>query len=164
MDHMTTTLAPAGIADLTGAGTGELGDRFRSGMPPATAELDGEYRGVVLAVAPLDRLPGLLRRLLVPVYAAFGLPWRGKRFGAAGDSRGGTNVWLAAHGPGFGAFRCRRESGATVLDYDVALNPLPLRAVQGEVRRVGPGLYLGRMGVRFGGRHVHVLYFALRHD
>ena len=164
MDHMTTTLAPAGIAVVARARPRERGHTLRYRMPPATPELARPYPGGVLAVAPLDRLPGLLRRLLVPVYAAFGLPWRGKRFGAAGDSRGGTNVWLAAHGPGFGAFRCRRESGATVLDYDVALNPLPLRVVQGEVRRVGPGLYLGRMGVRFGGRHVHVLYFALRHD
>lgn len=164
MEHITAAYPSAGMADLTCAGAQELAARFRSGMPPATAELDGEYRGHVLAVAPLDRLPAAVRRFFGPLYAGLGLPWRGKRFGAGEGSRRGANVWLFTHGPGFGAFWCRQEAGATLLDYDIPLNPVPLRVVQGEVRRIDPGLYLGRMRVRFGRHHVHVLYYALRHD
>ena len=47
------------------------------------------------------------------------------------------------------------------LDYDVSENPLPVRAILGELRSLGPGLFLGRMHYRAGSARSCVLYFTL---
>jgi hypothetical protein len=53
-------------------------------------------------------------------------------------------------------------SGSCVrLDYDVPENPLPMRGILGEVRALGPGLFLGRMLYRAGSARTCLLYFTL---
>ena len=80
----------------------------------------------------------------------------------------GTNLW------GIGPFRrsfaeFRVETAAALdgsgpclrLDYDVPENPLPLRGILGELRALGPGLFLGRMHYRAGSGGACLLYFTL---
>jgi len=40
-------------------------------------------------------------------------------------------------------------------------NPLPLRGILGELRALGPGLFLGRMHYRAGSGTACLLYFTL---
>jgi|SRR5262249_42712718 hypothetical protein len=142
----------------------DLDRLFRALPPPAIGELAGLLRGTVVELIGLGRLPpGLRAAILAALRGPLGL-WRGKRF--AGSQ--GTNVW----GMGrverlFAAFRVETApaldgSGSCVrLDYDVAENPLPVRAILGELRGLGPGLFLGRMHYRAGSATACVLYFTL---
>ncbi len=137
---------------------------FASLSAPALEQLDGDLRGTQVDVAGVDRLPPRLRAALLAVLRAPAGPWRGKRL--AGTR--GTNLW--AVGPlrrTFAQFRVTLAeavdgSGPCLqLDYDVPENALPLRGILGELRTLGPGLFLGRMHYRVGSGRTCLLYFTL---
>lgn len=140
-------------------------DRLFSTLPaPGRSDLDGDLRGVQIDLAGLEGLPRALRAGILAVLRNPRGLWRGKRF--AGER--GTNLW--AVGPirrSFAHFRVAPAdavdgSGACLqLDYDVPENPLPLRGILGEVRALGPGLWLARMHYRVGSGRACVLYFTL---
>jgi len=176
----TVGRAQAGIARVADAGTSgastvdaralarrsrpELDALFATLPAPAPDEVVGELRGTTIDVAGADRLPPRLRTALLAVLRAPAGPWRGKRL--AGTR--GTNVWRV--GPFRRAFAEFRVTPAEAvdgsgpclrLDYDVAENALPLRGILGEMRTLGPGLFLGRMHYRVGSARNCLLYFTL---
>ena len=137
---------------------------FASLPAPEPATLAGELRGTQIDLAGLERLPHRVRAAFLAILRAPAGPWRGKRLSGGR----GTNVWGV--GPlrrTFGQFRVAVApavdgSGPCVqLDYDVPENPLPLRGILGEVRTLGPGLFLGRMHYRVGSGRACLLYFTL---
>ncbi len=140
-------------------------DELFAALPPAQADaLQGTLHGRLAATVGLASLPPVIRKRVFALTHAEFFPWRGKSF--SGDR--GANVWVSAkRGIRFAAYSMRVEaahdrSGPVLrLDYDVKENLAPLRRILGEVRTLGPGLYLGRMYYRIGGRAVRVLYFTL---
>ncbi len=160
-EHLVPAVDARSLAHLSRVALDAL---FASLPAPAAGECEGELRGVQIDLAGLDRLPGRVRAaLLAPLRGPLGL-WRGKRLTA--DR--GVNVWGV--GPArrsFGRFRIAPAaaldgSGPCLqLDYDVPENPLPMRGILGEVRRLGPGMFLGRMLYRAGSGRTCVLYFTL---
>lgn len=148
--------------DLEGARFVDLQAQFETSEKPQVAELDGLYRGRIVAIAGTDALPGPARSLVSALLNSILIPWVGKRFGT-NESGGwqGTNTWFTTLGPNFLGFVCRSGNDALVLDYDIATNPKPLRAMLGELRRLAPALYLGRLSVRVGERATPILYFTL---
>jgi len=142
----------------------ELDALFASLPAPALDEVGGELRGTAIDLVGADRLPSRLRAALLAVLRAPAGPWRGKR--VAGTR--GTNVWgVGPFRRTFAEFRLAPAdavdgSGPCLrLDYDVPENALPLRGILGEMRVLGPGLFLGRMHYRAGSACSCVLYFTL---
>jgi hypothetical protein len=163
-------LAPDDLAPAAAVDAGSLASRSRSQLDalfaslPAPTELQGDLRGTQIDLAGLDRVPRAIRSGLLAVLRTPASPWCGKRL--AGSR--GTNLW--GFGPlrrPFAQFRVATAealdgSGPCLqLDYDVPENVLPLRAILGELRTLGPGLYLGRMHYRTGSGHSCILYFTL---
>jgi hypothetical protein len=142
----------------------ELDALFASLPAPVRAELGGDLRGIQIDLSGLERLPRALRAgILASLRGPLGV-WRGKR--VAGER--GTNLW--GIGPLWRCFaQFRVEAAEAVdgsgpclrLDYDVPENPLPLRGILGELRALGPGLFLGRMYYRAGSGRGCLLYFTL---
>ncbi|MCW5889591.1 MAG: hypothetical protein KIT14_03480 [bacterium] len=142
----------------------ELDALFAGMAATDAASLRGRYHGALCGVIGIDRLPARLREL---VYAVLRTPlnvWRGKSF----DGDHGANRWGVGEGQlAFAAYRL--EPGMAhdgtgpclLLDYDVPENLLPLRAILGEIRQLGPGLHLGRMTWRAGQSVGCALYFTL---
>jgi hypothetical protein len=142
----------------------ELDALFASLPAPALDEVGGDLRGTQIDLAGADRLPARLRAALLAVLRAPAGPWRGKRL--AGTR--GTNVWgIGPFRRTFAEFRVAPAeavdgSGSCLqLDYDVPENALPLRGILGEMRVLGPGLFLGRMHYRAGSARRCLLYFTL---
>ncbi len=142
-------------------------DRLFATLPAAALDqVQGHLRGSLMGVSGIDRLPLGLRTGL---YALLRTPlnvWRGKRF----EGTRGVNVWGVGDGQlSFAAFTTKVAlaldgSGLCVqLDYDVPENPLVLRGIVGEVRSLGPGLFLARMNYRVGSGRTCVLYFSMEH-
>ncbi len=94
-----------------------------------------------MAAVALDPLPAPLRRAALDLVAGLS-PWRGKHFGAGrGSNRWGPLDLRRVH---FRAALAER-AGALVMDYDVDENPSIFKGMRGDLRCLGPGLYLGRM-------------------
>ncbi len=156
------SITAATLMDMTMA---ELEALYGAGRAPESVRaLDGSPRGLVPAVAGLDREPiaGLLSR----VSSSRHFPWRGKRFESLSDERGeGTNR-LRGLGDAL-SFSTSIEASAVdgapcvVLDYDRPENPWPIRKLRDELREVGPGLFLGPALLTVRGRKIAILYFAL---
>lgn len=126
---------------------------------------EGDLRGSVLRLRPLDGLPGALHDALMGLLDGPMRVWAGKRFEPSGA---GTNVW------GFGRATvglipfawsegaCSDGSGACWrLNYAVPGNVGPLRLIRGECRAMGPGVWLARMNLAIGDGEARVLYFVL---
>ena len=164
MSHAIAAAPAVDARSLARRSRDDLDRLFAALPPPASGEVAGTMRGTVVDVIGLGRLPpGVRAGLLAALRGPIGI-WRGKRFAGAQ----GTNVWGAGRVErGFAAFRVEvcpalDGSGSCVrLDYDVPENPLPVRAILGEVRSLGPGLLLGRMHYRAGSARACVLYFTL---
>src|SRR5262249_12326138 len=142
----------------------ELDRLFAALPPPASGELAGTLRGTGVDAIGLGRLPPGMRAGLLAARRGPSRLWRGKRLAGVA----GTSVWGAGGFERlFAAFRVEvgpavDGSGSCVrLDYDVPENPLPVRAILGELRSLGPGLFLGRMHYRAGSARSCVLYFTL---
>ena len=129
---------------------------FASLEAPTPEQLSGSWRGSLIAVAGLDWLPGPVRRAVFDRSL-----WEGVSF----DGEFGTNTW--ALGRDFARFLAHEApaldaKGRVIrLDYDVAINPRPLRGLVGELRSLGPGLFLVRMRYRHPRGLVTVSYVVL---
>lgn len=105
----------------------------------------------------------------VPGYT---VPWLGKKFNAADHSginlfkNGGGDISAApaekyrfrtSMGPGL------KDANVTVIkiDYDIPENPFWLRWILDEIVETAPGVYLGKMIVRFFGTSFALIYFTL---
>ncbi len=135
-----------------------------AGLPaPAPGTPEGFCRGEVLLARGLDALPAGLPQMFLNLINSPLSPWRGKCF----DGETGVNVWFTENGPTFAGYSIAHghtldsESEAVVLNYHVDQNPLPLRAIRGEVKALGPGLWLGRMSYLWRGEPEKLLYFTL---
>lgn len=135
-------------------------------VPDAGAsDLRGALRGRLLAGPASDALSPGLRAAAHALLASPLNPWRGKSF-ARSD---GANRWGLG---GVGQLSCARFgiSRAAGLDgcgpvlrlsYDVPENPRALRSIVGELRRLGPGRFLGRMHWITRRGPIRLLYFTL---
>lgn len=143
-----------------------LYDRGR--MPDSLAALDGQPLGRMLAVRGLDG--GAIGRGIARLAAHARFPWGGKSFRAdsetASAGRGINRVRLGGRHQLF-PFRTalgpsELDGGPCVrLDYDLAVNPGPIRAIHDEVRQIRPGLFLGPAMLKGAGGPRLVLWFAL---
>jgi hypothetical protein len=165
MAKMPKSLATTPRASLHAVDPASLGRLALSELDELFAELDvaelaqlqGHKRGHVLALGGLDWLPAAVRRALL----ARG-PWRGNNL----EGEFGSNTWLLdrlefAHYVVREAEAIDGSGPVLRLDYDVAINPKPLRGFVGELRYLGPGLCLARMWYVLGERTLRVSYLLL---
>lgn len=155
---------PRSLDDLLACDVPTLERLYREAKAPAVDDLRGPLIGRMLpSPAANARVQDLMRALARLSF----FPWKGKTF-APRDAQGGEgwnrvfterNLWFrftTALGPSrAGAF------DAVHLNYDHPENPFFIRAIQDEVREVGPGLWLGQAYVVVRGRPWLALYFAL---
>jgi hypothetical protein len=166
-------------------GWAALNEIFREGTPPHPP-LDGKYAGELVA---LDMKPGLTQ--FFGSIASAWLPWKGKRFDAAGscgdniftrDSLAPAHIFFPGYsgyaddGPGtYRAFQFRTSIGAGLfdpdrqvlkLDYDLEGNPgLSVRRVLDELVQVADGYYLGKAHLHWWwGEWQTVAFFTLAAD
>jgi hypothetical protein len=145
---------PASLGRLSMA---ELADLFAELEVAELSQLQGRKRGHVLAFGGLDWLPAPVRRALLAR-----APWRGNRV----DGEFGSNTWVFdrlefAHYVVREAQAIDGTGPVLRLDYDVAINPKPLRGFVGELRYLAPGLCLARMFYVIGERTLPVSYLLL---
>jgi len=159
-----------------------LNEVFRSGAAPDPPP-SGFVAGRLVATSTWGPWDSLVQRL-----AGLWMPWLGKSFDTG--SKRGINRFLATAGTrlllrllfpthtpaemgmeGIEAFPFRTSVGlgeldpeASVLkiDYDFAANPALIRRILDELVEVAPGLYLGKVLLRFGARYRQVGFFSLR--
>ena len=161
--------SPKRLEDLAALAPAQLLALYRGAVTPRLDELDGDFRGRMLALPALR--PGRLARALRRFAAWRWFPWRGKSFRApaAPGARGaGINRVFSDVRPRrwfrFETFIGPSRAGnfdAMHLDYDNGDNPFFIRVIQDEVRRVADGLYLGQAYVVTRKRTRLVLYFGL---
>ncbi len=161
--HRSQSLHAVDPASLTRLSMRELDQLFAELDPATLGELQGQKRGRVLAVSGFDWVPGVARSAVLRFVNELPI-WRGKTF----EGEFGANAWLLGGGRLQFARYLVREAPAldgqgTVirLDYDVAANPRPLRRIVGELRHLGPGLFLARMQYMWGEKVVKIMYFSL---
>jgi hypothetical protein len=160
----TTPATAVDARSLSRRSRADLDALFASLPAPAGAAIGGDLGGIQIDLAGLELLPRALRAaILATLRGPLGL-WRGKRL--VGER--GTNLWgIGSFRRSFAEFRVETAvaldgSGPCLrLDYDVPENPLPLRGILGELRALGPGLFLGRMHYRAGSGGACLLYFTL---
>lgn len=160
---MTTWSPTAAARPLLQQRQHELDELFRLLPSPTTAEAHGTWKGRLMALRGLDRLPRPLAALLYGALALPLNPWQGKYL----DPAGGSNRWLHPQGLDFGHFRVSVApspvDGLPVLwlDYDLPENPAPLRHIRGEARRLDGQRLLARMNWQGRNGLARVLYFTL---
>lgn len=156
----TTPRASLHAVDPTSLGRlsmAELDELFAELDVAELTQLQGHKRGHVLALGGLDWLPAAVRRAVLTRG-----PWRGSSF----EGEFGSNTWLLDRLE-FAHYVVREApaidgSGPVLrLDYDVAINPKPLRGFVGELRYLAPGLCLTRMWYVVGERKLLVSYLLL---
>lgn len=141
----------------------ELDALFAGLVPLAEGEIDGHWRGTLMAIAGLQRLPRPLARGLYRAFATPVVPWAGKSF----DGDAGANRWFSVRGPVFLRFRVESVPSevdgqpVVLLDYNLPSNPAPARRIRGEVRHLGSGALLARMNSTTRRGYARVLYFTL---
>jgi hypothetical protein len=158
---------PQTLDDLAALTADELHVIYAEAASPTIAEVAGDLRGRMLAFNGLGH--GLLARFLRAFAGWRRFPWRGKSFKTLDAHHGeGINRVFGDRKPRRW-FRFETKIGpsragafdAFHLDYDNPGNPFFIRAIKDEIRRVGPGLYLGQAYLLTGQRARLVLYFAL---
>lgn len=170
MHQSTAASATSYIADnlddLASLSLDEARKLYRQGELPSLAELDGAPKGRLLTtVGSLGPLAKKLRHIA----RSSRFPWDGKSFQAKTEHVGeginrarifGMRRW----------FRFETEVGTSaidgkpcvVLNYDLPENPWFIRAIHDELRRVGPGLYLGPAMWKTKREPKLVLFFGLQ--
>ncbi|MFV8750934.1 hypothetical protein ACNOYE_10355 [Nannocystaceae bacterium ST9] len=158
--HSLDAVDPDSLTRLT---IHELDSVFAELDAASLGELQGHKRGRVMAVSGFDWVPGVARSLVMRFVNELPI-WRGNTF----EGEFGANAWLLGGGRLQFARYLVREAPALDgrgpvirLDYDVAANPRPLRRIVGELRHLGPGLFLARLQYMWGDRVVKILYFTL---
>lgn len=169
MTAMTTYKPVLTLNDLARLSADELGGLYEAGAVPANlAVLNGETKGRLLAVRPLEGTPlaGMLRFLSASRF----FPWQGKHFDtrARKSGHGDNYVRLPFYRGHWLGFRTRigkslLDGGDCILlDYDSVSNPRPVRRIRDELREVVPGMYLGpALWRRKTGEPLLLLWFAL---
>lgn len=140
---------PTTLDELAALDVAALGAVYRAGAVPASLHaLDGNPTCRMLAVRGLDG--AVAGRGVRALAAARWFPWAGKSFAAEHDGAGrGINRVRLGDGRRWFPFTTRVEPSAIdgrpciFLDYDLALNPRPIRMIRDELREVAPGLFLG---------------------
>ena len=159
---------PPEFAALPSMTPDELAVLYRHGrVPESLCELDGDYRGRVLALSgPLGR--GLLAITSRRLAGWSRLPWRGKRFAAIDETSGtGHNRLRLARERDAIRFATRVEPSliddrpCIRLDYGDPSHPRAIRRLRDEIRCIGPGLYLGPAFYEVGERPRLLGHFAL---
>lgn len=146
----------------------ELAELFATLSPATTEEMTGEWFGELVGVTGLERLPRPIRNLVHSGVLAPVAPWQGKRF--SGST--GANIWgTSARNRDWMRFRSVSMEHSPVdglpalwLDYDVAENLRPLRAIRGELRRLDSHTVLGRMNWQSRSKLQCLLYFPMRRN
>ena len=161
---------------------GRLDEVFRSGGVPDPWP-SGFAAGRLLATTTWGPWDSVVQRI-----AGLWMPWLGKSFDS--DSRTGINrfrqtagarwwvrVLFPSHSPSLiagdlmEAFPFRNAAGPGELDpdirvlkidYDIEANPDLIRRIVDELVEVGPGVYLGKILFRLGGRYHRIGFFSLR--
>ncbi|GMV41712.1 MAG: hypothetical protein AMXMBFR64_34280 [Myxococcales bacterium] len=147
----------------------ELHALYEEGEVPPMEALDGRLRGMLLAPAVPGPGAGVAVALARALAQSRAMLWKGKSFRPTSPTTAeGFNLLIALESdhkvaPFHARVATSRHDGqpAVELDYDRPENPLPLRAVVDELRRVGPSLYLGQAWVRLGSSGHLLFYFAL---
>ena len=122
---------------------------YRQGTVPRSLHaLDGNPVCRMLAVRGLDG--GAPAGLIRGFAGSRVFPWAGKSFAASSDAAGtGINRVRLAGARRWFPFTTRVEPSAIdgapciLLDYDLDLNPKPIRMIRDELRELRPGLFLG---------------------
>jgi len=142
----------------------EFKDLFSTLSSPKIGEIDGNYKGSLMAVSGFNWLPRIVKRGMYRLLQTFINPWVGKNF----DGVQGANFWFTQSGNSkFGyydiAYDIKGEDGQllTRLSYDVAKNIGILKPIRGEVRTLNEYLLLARMRYKTRKKEVVVLYFTL---
>ncbi len=145
-----------------------LESMFSVAAPVTLDELQGHPRGRALA-QPHIKAPWLVG-VLRSARASSLFPWEGKSFHVRAGEKDGVGINRVRLGVHTGLFPFRTREAASVvdggpcvaIDYDVPTNPAVARPIYDEVRRIHPGLYLGRgMGRRPGREPKLLIWFAL---
>ena len=159
-----------------------LDEIFRSGKAPDPWP-SGFQSGRLVATSTWGPWDSLVQRI-----AGLWMPWLGKSF--EGSAKSGINYfrqtaatrwWLRLLFPGYRLppvagdrieafpFRNAVEPGALdpdmqvlKIDYDFEANPAPIRRILDELVQVTPGLYVGKILFRLGGRYYPIGFFSLR--
>lgn len=164
MPSHSASLYQAHVSSLLDHSQSEFNELFSTLPAPKLGELNGCYKGSLLAIIGLNWLPRFFRTLLYRTLQTFLNPWAGKRF----DDKEGANYWFTQSGKScFGYYKIEDDQkGAdglplTLLSYDVDKNLGILRPVRGEVRKINDGLFLARMLYKTSNKMVQILYFTL---
>ncbi|WP_222615429.1 GMC oxidoreductase [Persicimonas caeni] len=159
------TVRPTDLRLLT---PGALERTWQSAPPAEVPQVQGRLPGSVVHLRGVDPLPLAPRKLLDRLVGALSL-WRGKHIVGA---RGHNHFGLGGAQVRFGQFEVRagrawqeanRQDAkqVLVLDYDQPENPAWLRRLRGELCRLEPDLFLGRVGWRGDGGVHFLMYFGL---
>lgn len=142
---------------------------YEGGDVPTVEELDGRLPGVLLAPAVRGPGEGMALAVARALARSRAMLWKGKSFRPTSPtSAEGFNLLVSLESdqkvaPFHARVAASRHDGrdAVELDYDRPDNPLPLRAMVDEVRRVAPSVYLGQAWLRLGASAHLLFYFAL---
>jgi hypothetical protein len=142
---------------------------YLEGQVPRMEELDGRLRGRLLAVAAPERARGLADTVVRRLALSKAMIWKGKSFRpTSATTAEGFNLLLSLDSdhkvaPFHARVAPSQSDGrpAVELDYDRRDNPLPVRTIRDELRRVGSSLYLGQAWLRAGSTLRMLFYVGL---
>jgi len=152
------------VTKLKRGGVEELDELYLRAKVPHVRDLEGVY-GVSLLAGNIPLMPGKLAKFANPPLDAWS-----KKFKTYSD--GTSNVinrfdvgvkrkeYIAEGRVG----RALYGKGCYVCDYDVVRNPSPVRGLRDEIRKIGNGLYLGRLYFTNEGYNRFLTYFALEKE
>lgn len=165
-DQLAEKVKNLRLDDLKNRSLAELDELFNLATTPTISEVKGPYDGRVLTgpMFPLGMADGLNM-----VNLSWWIPWAGKAFTPVTKTTGkGKNRMRV--GP-FKALSMPFESkilpplygkdDCYVLDYDIPQNPIWLRLIRDDMKKLREGLFLGRANVKWKGDFIFALYFAL---
>jgi hypothetical protein len=162
---MTSIATDSGVAAAHAVldhSQGELAELFATLVAVSAEEMQGEWIGEMAGVVGLERLPRPVRKVVHSLLPG----WRGKRF----TGSVGSNIW-GGRTRNTDWLRSRTEHveqspvdgrPSLWLDYDISANPVVMRAIRGELRRLDADVVLGRMSWQTRAKLHCVLYFPLR--
>lgn len=150
----------------------ELDNIFSKSKIPDEEELEGIYKGTVLATTGSDYLPSLVKKIFTLYKESFLLPWKGKEFKKCDEGQiKGKNILISLEVPiKLFLFEIRVKKSdfdgkdCLLLNYDNRSNPLLIRQMVDELRKVNSNLYLGRCYIKFLNYLQFVNYFSLEKD
>jgi hypothetical protein len=153
--------ATISLDELAAMDGGALSALYRNGTTPRLADLDGEFRGKMLAIPGLPLLAAQLAERFYRVV------WRGKSFRSTGATGEGLNLLAGGRIKAlfYTTVVAASRAGAfdaVHLDYDLTKNPWPVRFIKDEIRALSPDLFLGQMYITVGQTPRMGSWFALQ--